>query len=88
MTLETVADIQTIIKETHGVDPIETSDNFLKYRAITFSKNKGSAILSNKSMGELWQVCREGHSIDYYRTEELTKAICMAGALPYFFVSL
>lgn len=88
MAITTVDDIFNIIKQEFGVLPIHyvPGQNHIKYRAISFSKNTGSVLLANKSMGEMFMVARDGHSVDYMRPEELENAISKRGSLPYFFV--
>lgn len=88
MAIKTVNDIYNYIRKEFGVEPVKYTpgENFIEYRAITFSKNTGSILLSNKTMGEMFAVARKGHSLDYMRPEELENAISKRGSLPYFFV--
>ena len=88
MAIKTVDDIYNNILRDFGVKPIEYTpgENFIRYKNITFSKNTGSILLSNKTMGEMFAVARNGHSLDYMRPDELENAISKRGSLPYFFV--
>lgn len=88
MKIKTVDDIYKYILDEFGVKPVEykPGKNSIRYRNITFSKNTGSVLLSNKAMGEMFTVARDGHSLDYMRPDELENAISKRGSLPYFFV--
>lgn len=90
MAIKTVDDIYKQIRSEFGIVPLQYTpgENFIKYRAITFEKATGSVLLSNKRMGEMFTVKREGHSVDFMRPEELEVAISNKGSLPYFFVNM
>jgi len=90
MAINTVDDIYKQIRSEFGVLPIQYTpgENFIRYRAISFEKATGSVLLSNKVMGEMFTVKRDGHSVDYMRPDELENAISNKGSLPYFFVNM
>jgi len=84
--MKTIEDLSKFIQSEYGVEPIQCKNNILEYRAITFSKNTDSVILANKDSGDLWTVKRKGHSIDFFTTEELKRAVDTGGSLLYFFI--
>lgn len=84
--MKTVEDLSRYIQSEYGVAPNSCKNNLLEYRAISFSKNTDSVILANKDSGDLWTVKRKGHSIDFFTTEELKRAVNAGGSLLYFFM--
>lgn len=82
--MNSVEDLKKYIFAEYGVSPNEFDGKTLKYRAITFEKNTGSVILANKRDGDLWTVQRNGHSIDYFDTNELANAVSSGGSLLYY----
>lgn len=84
--MNTIEDLKNNIKQTWNIDPVDFDGETLKYHSIEFKKNTGSILLANKETADMWTVNRTGHSVDYYRTEELTTAVSKAGSLPYYFV--
>ncbi len=86
--MDTINDLKKFIKSEYGVDPISFDGKTLKYRAIEFERNTGSILVSNKDTNDMWTVRRDGHSIDFFRTEELKLAIDPGGSLLYYFMPL
>jgi len=84
--MNNIEDIKKYITVEYGVDPVEYDGETLKYHSITFKRNTGSVILANKQTGDMWTVARTGHTIDFFRTEELKEAIGQGGSLLYFFI--
>lgn len=84
--MNTIEELKETIRQTWNVDPVSFDGKTLKYHSIEFERNTGSILLSNKSTADMWTVNRTGHSIDYYRTEELATAVSKSGSLPYYFV--
>lgn len=82
--MDNVEDIKKYIKIEYGVDPIDLNEGVLRYRAITFERNLPSSIKANSKTNDMWTVSRDGHSVDFYRTEELQRAIDPGGSLLYF----
>ena len=86
--MKSINDIKKYIQAEYGVSPESEKAGILKYRALTFEKASGSVILENKVTDDMWTVQRTGHSIDFFRTEELKQAIDPGGSLLYFFMPL
>ena len=86
--MNTLHDLQKFILTEYGIQPTEFNKKELRYRAITFSRNSGSAILANKETADMWTVKRDGHSIDFFRTDELISALSPSGSLLYFFMPI
>tara|TARA_R110000868_G_scaffold173636_2_gene409854 strand:+ start:378 stop:647 length:270 start_codon:yes stop_codon:yes gene_type:complete len=86
--MKTISDIKKYIQAEYGVSPESEKAGILKYRAITFEKAAASIILANKETADMWTVQRTGHSIDFFRTDELKQAINPGGSLLYFFMPL
>jgi hypothetical protein len=84
--MKKIEDIKTYIKVEYGVDPDTFDGETLKYHSITFARNTASAILANKKTDDMWTVGRTGHTIDFFRTDELREAISSSGSLLYFFI--
>jgi hypothetical protein len=84
--MQTVEQLKKYIFSEYSVSPIKAHGNILEYRAIIFEKNTASIILANKEKGELWTIRRKGHSIDFFRPEELETAIAPGGSLLYYFL--
>jgi hypothetical protein len=84
--MNTIEDIKTYIQVEYGVDPVDYDGKTLKYHSIIFERSKASVILANKKTGDMWTVSRAGHTIDFFRTEELKQAISASGSLLYFFI--
>ena len=84
--MKTVEQLKKYIFSEYSVSPIKAEGNALEYRAIVFEKNTDSIILANKEKGEMWTVKRKGHSIDFFRPEELETAIAPGGSLLYYFL--
>lgn len=84
--MNTIEDLKNYIKETHDVDPLSINDKILKYHSIEFQRGTGSVLLANKKTDDMWTVRRTGHSIDFFRTDELANAVLKCGSLPYYFV--
>lgn len=82
--MDTINDLKKYIKAEYGVDPVSFDGKVLKYRAIEFERNSGSILLANKKTADMWTVRRTGHSIDYFRTEELSQAVGSGGSLLYY----
>jgi hypothetical protein len=85
--MNTLEDLKNYIKETHNVDPENYDGKTLKYHSIEFERGTKSVLLANKNTADMWTVRRVGHSIDFFRTEELETAVSKSGSLPYYFVS-
>jgi hypothetical protein len=84
--MNNIEDIKTYIQVEYGVDPVDFDGKTLKYHSITFERNTASVILANKKTGDMWTVGRTGHTIDFFRTDELKSAISASGSLLYFFI--
>jgi len=84
--MNTVEELKDYIKETFSIEPTEFDGTVLKYHSIEFERSKASALTSNKSTADMWSVRRSGHSVDFFRTEELENAVSKRGSLPYYFV--
>jgi hypothetical protein len=84
--MNTIEDLKTYISETFDVSPDSFDGKVLKYHSIEFERNTGSALTANKGTADMWTVRRKGHSIDFFRTEELEVAVSKCGSLPYYFV--
>jgi hypothetical protein len=85
--MNTIEDLKNYIKETYAVDPESFNGKTLKYHSVEFERNTKSALSANyKSSFDMWTVRRNGHSVDYFRTEELEVAVSKCGSLPYYFV--
>ena len=84
--MNTIEDLKNYIEETFNVEPESFDSKKLKYHSIEFEKGTGSVLLANKNTAGMWTVRRTGHSIDFFRTEELEVAVSKCGSLPYYFV--
>lgn len=84
--MQTTEQLKNYIFSEYGVSPEGYNGKLLEYRAVTFEKNTSSIILANKEKGELWTVQRKGHSVDFFKPEELEMAIAPGGSLLYFFM--
>lgn len=84
--MNTIEDLKEYIKETYNIKPDSFDEKTLKYHSIEFERNTGSILLANKKTSDMWTVRRNGHSIDFFRTEELAVAVSPCGSLPYYFV--
>jgi hypothetical protein len=85
--MNTIEDLKEYIKETYNIEPDRFDGKVLKYRSIEFERNTKSAISANhKSSFDMWTVRRSGHSVDFFRTEELSVAVSKCGSLPYYFL--
>jgi hypothetical protein len=82
--MQTVEQLKKYISSEYSVSPIKAEGNTLEYRAIVFEKNTASVILANKEKGEMWTIKRKGHSIDFFRPEELETAVAPGGSLLYY----
>lgn len=81
-----INDLKTYIKVEYGVDPVSFDGKVLEYRAITFERNTGSIMAVNQGTADMWTVKRNGHSVDFFRTEELMQAVNAGGSLLYYFM--
>ena len=86
MKLRSIDDLQKTIKLEYGIEPDHYNDNVLRYRAISFKHNTNSIINASKDYEDTWTVQRDGHSIDFFKTSELEKAIDVGGSLLYYFM--
>lgn len=86
--MDTINDLRKYIKSEYGVDPVSFNNKTLVYRSIEFERNAGSHLAANKDTNDMWTVKRNGHSIDFFRTEELKLAIAPGGSLLYYFMPL
>lgn len=84
--MNTIEDLKNYIKQTYNIEPVSFDGKTLKYHSIEFRRNTGSVLVANKNTADMWTVCRNGHSIDFFRTEELESAVSKSGSLPYYFV--
>ena len=85
--MDTIEYLKNYIKEIYNVSPVSFDGKTLKYHSVEFERNTKSALSANyKSSFDMWTVKRNGHSIDYFRTEELETAVSKCGSLPYYFV--
>ena len=85
MNYETIEDIKLYIENQTGLEPNICKDNVLKYDRLTISKNTENVIEANsEGSTKLWTVDRQGHSLDYFRTEELLLQVGSGGGLLYF----
>lgn len=84
--MDTTIDLAKYIKSNYGVDPVDHTDNNLEYHSIVFQRARGSVIDANKTMQDFWTIKRKGHSIDFYKTEDLLKAVDAGGGLLYWFI--
>jgi hypothetical protein len=84
--MDTVEDIKKYIAGNYGVSPEAMEDGVLAYHSITFERAKGSVLDSNKTMQDFWRVQRKGHSIDFYKSEDLAKQLDSGGNLLYWFI--
>lgn len=84
--MQTIEQLKNYIFSEYGVTPVSNDGKILEYRAITFEKNTSSIILANKEKGEMWTIQRKGHSIDFFRPEELETAIAPGGSLLFYFM--
>ena len=89
MNYETVDDIKLYIKNQVGLEPKSCKNNMLEYDRVTISKNTDNVVEANsKGSANMWTVDRKGHSLDYFRTEELLLQIGAGGGLLYFMFPL
>ena len=84
--MKTVNDIAKFIKVEYGVDPLHL-DKSVEYNNLTITKADPSLIPAGSNIDDLWEVQRKGHSIDFYRTNELKKSLDIGGSLLYYFLS-
>ena len=84
--MNTIEDLKNYIKETYNIEPTSFNGKTLKYHSVEFERNTGSALAANTNTADMWTVCRVGHSIDFFRTEELENAVSKCGSLPYYFL--
>ncbi len=84
--MDTLSDLKKYIQVEYGVEPVSFDEKVLRYRAISFERNQTSIMLQNQTVNDMWTVKRDGHSIDYFRTEELKLAVNPGGSLLYFFM--
>ena len=84
--MNTIEDLKNYIEETFDIEPESFDGKKLKYHSIEFERGTGSVLLANKKTADMWTVRRNGHSIDFFRTEELEVAVSKCGSLPYYFV--
>ena len=85
--MNTIEDLKNYITETYNIEPETFDGKILKYHSIEFERNTKSALSANyKSTFDMWTVRRNGYSVDFFRTEELTVAVSKCGSLPYYFV--
>lgn len=83
---KTIDDVRKYIAAEYGITPETFDGKTIVYRALTIAKNDGSIILANKNSADMWTVQRKGHSIDFFRTEELISALDQGGSLLYWFM--
>jgi hypothetical protein len=84
--MDTLNDLKKYIQIEYGVEPNEFDGRVLRYRAISFERNTGSIMVQNQKTNDMWTIKRSGHSIDYFRTEELKSAVNPGGSLLYYFM--
>ena len=84
--MDTLNDLKKYIQVEYGVEPTQFDGKVLRYRAISFERNLPSIMVQNQKVNDMWTVKRTGHSIDYFRTEELKLAVNPGGSLLYFFI--
>ena len=85
MKYETIDDIKLYIKNQIDLDPKSCKNNVLEYDRMTISKNTDAVLKANsEGSANMWTVDRKGHSLDYFRTEELVSQIGRGGSLLYF----
>lgn len=84
--MNTIEDLKDYIKKTYNIEPESFDGKTLKYHSIEFERGTGSVLLANKKTDDMWTVRRRGHSIDFFRTDELETAVSNCGSLPYYFV--
>lgn len=83
--MKTIQDIQKLIKVEYGIDAIIESD-YIVYDRLRIKKAKPTKLPVGKSLEDLWEVQRTGHSVDFFRTEELEKSLDSTGSLLYYII--
>jgi hypothetical protein len=83
---KTIDDVRKYIISEYGVSPEKYDGKTITYRALTITKNEASIILANKKSADMWTVQRKGHSVDFFRTDELASALDHGGSLLYWFM--
>jgi len=84
---KTIDDVKKYIISEYGISPEKFDGKTITYKSLTITKNEASAILANKKSADMWTVQRKGHSIDFFRTDELVTALDPGGSLLYWFIS-
>jgi hypothetical protein len=84
--MDTIEDLKEYIEKTYNVKPKRFDGKVLEYHSIKFERRTGSALKANAANADMWMVQRTGHSIDFFRTEELTNAVSKVGSLLYYFL--
>lgn len=82
--MNTTKDLKNYILRTYDLEPKKEKKNYVEYDRIYFQRNEGSVLDVNNNMDDMWTVCRNGHSVDYFRTDELEKELAPGGNLLYF----
>lgn len=83
--MKTIQDIQKFIKVEYGIDAI-IEQNEVVYDRLKIRKAKPTRLPVGGSLEDLWEVQRTGHSIDFFRTAELEKALDSGGSLLYYII--
>lgn len=84
--MNTIEDLRKYIKIEYGIDPVSFDSRALCYHSIEFMRNTGSALSANQETSDMWTIKRKGHSVDFFRTDELLKAVNISGSLLYYFI--
>jgi hypothetical protein len=82
--MNTTKDLKNYILETYNLEPKVAKKNYVEYDRISFQRNQGSMLEQNNDRDDMWTIKRNGHSVDYFRTDELEREIAPGGNLLYF----
>lgn len=86
MIINSTRDLKLYIKVEYGIDPVAFDGKRLEYHGIWFENAKGSVIDSMNHTHDFWKVQRKGQTIDFFKQEELVKAVDEGGSLLYWFI--
>jgi len=82
--MNTTKDLTNYIFATYNLEPKVNKKNYVEYDRISFQRNAGSILEQNNDRDDMWTVTRNGHSVDYFRTDELERELAPGGNLLYF----
>ena len=82
--MDTIEDLRLHILHEYNVDPVEYDGEALTYSHITFAKCKPGYVF-NEGGADNWEVRVKGHTVTFYRTDDLLKQLEAGGSLLYWF---